>query len=261
MILAVNGENVVGKTKAEIAKLVSSAELPLMMKIGAADDSLDVSCFHYDINPVMHDLFDWDMIKQQSECTIKPRIVDDDCCQILVGGCKANVVKCVNLLKREAEKIEVVDIDGIAFILHHADCRILNRLKDDCNIVSTDINDLKYAKSSRIAIRGNFVDRHKFKSYLDNIRMNMLEVVANVPITRNIITNLQNEMGAIISVHERDPQMAYIHDGLFHPGTKMRVRRLCVELKKTPTFKQFMQQHEVILGDEDQKTDLIQNIW
>jgi len=250
-ILQINGETVVGQSKQELVKRFQKAELPVVVTTGACENALDIICFHYDINTVMYDLFDWVSIKRQSKCRIKPRNISDDAVQVLLGGPKEDVIRCVSLLKAESEEIEIVDVVGISFVMHHADCRILNRLKEDCNVVSTDINDLRYANKTRIAIRGNFVDRHKFKSYLDNVRMNMLEIVSNTPISRDFITNLHNEMGAIVSVHPRDPQMAYIHDGLFHPGTKMRLRRLRSELRKSPTFQAFAEQNQVILGDEN----------
>eukprot|EP00492_Amphilonche_elongata_P002343 TRINITY_DN259_c0_g1_i3.p1 TRINITY_DN259_c0_g1~~TRINITY_DN259_c0_g1_i3.p1 ORF type:complete len:294 (+),score=51.74 TRINITY_DN259_c0_g1_i3:108-884(+) len=152
-LLRVNGESVVGKSKQQLVKVFQDAQLPVVLTTGACENALDVICFQYEMTPVEHDLFDWVAIKEGSECQIQPRVLDEHCCQILVGGPKEAVVKCVNLIKREAEEVELVDIVGISFILHHADSRILNRLKEECHVLTTDINDLRYAKSTRIAIR------------------------------------------------------------------------------------------------------------
>jgi len=251
ILLFVNGESVVGRKIPMIIKFIKKCFVPLTLTTSACASALEIICFNYEMPSVMYDLFDWVFIKQSSKCTIKSRFLDGSECQILVGGSTEDVLRTVNAIKAEAEEIETVDIAGISFILHHADCRILNRLKADCNVVTTDINDLRFAEATRIAVRGNFVDRHKFKSYLENVRMNMIDIVCNVPISLDFITNLHHEMGAIVSVHPRDPQMAYIHDGLFHPGTKIRARRLREELRKSPFFQYFATKNKIILGDEN----------
>lgn len=244
---SINGVHVQEMDYKDVTQMLLNADLPVKIITGVSPISDHVSVIRYPMYKSSYLMVDWDEIMETSDVQVVPlNHADADKYDVSICGEKEGCSKALKLLKDKVNNIEIIDISDVAFVLKQSDCRVYNRLKFCCQIDGTDLSMPEFYHTTRIAIYGNLVQREKFKSYINNIKLNLLKLIADGPIDRELKIIIRRKVGAIMEVSNKDPQVCRIHDSLFHPGNGVRKERLMKVLETVPAFQNFKKRHNVV---------------
>merc|ERR1740137_187126 len=154
-----------------------------------------------------YDMVEWNEIKKATEVNVaKIGHPDAEKCDVCVGGPKDSCKKAMDMLRKEVQDIEIIDIEDVSFVLKQSDRRVYCRLKYECKLDATDLDSAEFYHCTRIAIQGNLIQREQFKAYMNNIKMNILEVISDSPIPRELKIYIHKKIGAIVEVNSSESQ-------------------------------------------------------